>query len=234
MTAWKAAVVWLVTSLVAAGAEAGVGPLGHEFMRFPVRGAGSIAVAPTGDVWFTGFDLIGRLRGGVATEFATPTAISSPLGITAGPDGNMWFAQYNSGAIGRITPNGTITEFPLPAGAYEPSDVHGGPDGNVWFTALGSEGGVESGRVGRITPQGTFSLFVTEQDVQSLTLGPDGALWFTCDAAVSIAELINAVNIALGSVPYDSCANADADRDGTLQINDLIASVTSALQGCSP
>lgn len=179
MTAWKAAVVSLVTSLVAAGAEAGVGPLGHEFMRIPVPGAGSIAVTPTGDVWFTGFDLIGRLRGGLVTEFATPTAISSPLGITQGPDGNLWFAQYNSGAIGRITPNGTITEFPLPAGAYEPSDVHGGPDGNVWFTALGTEGGVESGRVGRITPQGTFSLFVTEQDVQSLTLGPDGALWFT-------------------------------------------------------
>ncbi|MEO8604737.1 MAG: hypothetical protein ABI629_19365, partial [bacterium] len=54
------------------------------------------------------------------------------------------------------------------------------------------------------------------------------------DAAVSIAELISAVSIVLGSAPYDSCANADADRDGTLRINDLIASVSNALQGCSP
>ena len=54
------------------------------------------------------------------------------------------------------------------------------------------------------------------------------------DATVSIAELISAVSIALGSAPFDSCANADADRDGTLRINDLIASVTSALQGCAP
>ncbi len=49
MTASKAAVVWLVTSLVAAGAEAGVGTLGHELMRFPVpNGAGGIAIGPTG------------------------------------------------------------------------------------------------------------------------------------------------------------------------------------------
>lgn len=51
---------------------------------------------------------------------------------------------------------------------------------------------------------------------------------------MSIAELISAVSIALGSAPYDTCANADADGDGTLQINDLIAAVTGALQGCSP
>ncbi len=53
------------------------------------------------------------------------------------------------------------------------------------------------------------------------------------DGAVSIAELIAAVNIALGSSPYKTCANADADRDSSVRINDLIASVSHALQGCS-
>ena len=49
---------------------------------------------------------------------------------------------------------------------------------------------------------------------------------------VSINELIAAVNIALGNSSPDVCANADADGDGTVRINELIAAVTSALQGC--
>ena len=37
---------------------------------------------------------------------------SLPLGIAAGPDGNLWFTdQGTTEAIGRITPPGTITEF---------------------------------------------------------------------------------------------------------------------------
>ena len=35
-----------------------------------------------------------------------------PSGITAGPDGNLWFTEA-AATIGRITPAGTVTEFPL-------------------------------------------------------------------------------------------------------------------------
>jgi len=45
-----------------------------------------------------------------------PTAQSRPLGITAGPGGNLWFTENGSingvSKIGRISPSGTITEFP--------------------------------------------------------------------------------------------------------------------------
>ena len=92
MTASQVAVVSLMASVVAAAAEAGFGSPSHEFTHFPVpNGVGDIAVGPAGDVWFTGDDRIGRLRAGVVTEFATPTAISSPQFIPAGPDGNTWF-----------------------------------------------------------------------------------------------------------------------------------------------
>ncbi len=202
MTAWKAVVAWLVASLVAASAEAGFGVLGHEFTHFPVpNGAGGIAIGPTGDVWFTGNDRISRLRGGVVTEFATPTAISSPLFITAGPDGNMWFTQYNSSAIGRITANGAITEFPLPSSARQPADIESGPDGNLWFTAAGSGRGIESGRVGRITPQGTISLFVTEPLGYDITRGPDDALWFTTELGRGIGRM--ATNGQRRIFPFD-------------------------------
>ena len=36
---------------------------------------------------------------------------SGPSGITAGPDGNLWFTEKGSGNIAMITTNGTITEF---------------------------------------------------------------------------------------------------------------------------
>jgi streptogramin lyase len=37
------------------------------------------------------------------TEFPLPTANSIPAGITAGPDGNLWFTEFNGNQIGRIT-----------------------------------------------------------------------------------------------------------------------------------
>ncbi len=38
-----------------------------------------------------------------------PTSDSQPLGITAGPDGALWFTEVRGNKIGRITTSGTIT-----------------------------------------------------------------------------------------------------------------------------
>ncbi|MGO9948805.1 MAG: hypothetical protein ACLPWG_18375, partial [Steroidobacteraceae bacterium] len=46
-------------------------------------------------------------------EFALKTRYSFPSGITAGPDGNVWFTETGTDKIGRITTNGVISEFPL-------------------------------------------------------------------------------------------------------------------------
>src|SRR5947209_15279215 len=45
--------------------------------------------------------LSGKIR-----EFAIPTASSDPGGITAGPDGNLWFTEQDASKIGRITTAG--------------------------------------------------------------------------------------------------------------------------------
>src|SRR5438093_314399 len=39
---------------------------------------------------------------GEVREFAIPTAGSEPAGITAGPDRNLWFTEFNANKIGRI------------------------------------------------------------------------------------------------------------------------------------
>ncbi len=56
-------------------------------------------------------------------------------GITAGPEGNMWFAVEGVGKIGRVTPSGTVTEYSLPAGSH-PKGITLGPDGELWYTNL--------------------------------------------------------------------------------------------------
>jgi streptogramin lyase len=66
--------------------------------------------------------------------------------MTTGPDGNLWFVEFNGNAIGRITPRGAITEFPLPTGNSGPSSITTGPDGALWFTEN------DGNRIGRFSP----------------------------------------------------------------------------------
>ena len=78
---------------------------------------------------------IGRITpAGTITEYPLPTADSGPVGIAAGPDGNMWFTEAFGRRIGRITPAGAITEYPLPTVDSYPGGIAAGPDGNMWFT----------------------------------------------------------------------------------------------------
>jgi virginiamycin B lyase len=88
--------------------------------------------------------------------------------ITAGPDGNLWFAD--GPAIGRITPSGVVTKYPAPA----PAHLTAGPDGNIWFTMN------QGNRIGRITPSGAVTLFpLVDLNAPGITAGPDGKVWFT-------------------------------------------------------
>src|SRR5438132_1171199 len=84
------------------------------------------------------------ITAGGITEYATPTPNSGPYGITAGPDGAIWFVEYGANKIGRITMAGVITEFALPVVLYNSTQITAGPDGALWFTKSGP-------RLGRIT-----------------------------------------------------------------------------------
>ncbi|MFI5250511.1 MAG: PASTA domain-containing protein [Gemmatimonadales bacterium] len=155
----------------------------------------SIAPAPDGDLWFTEIATgrIGRITpAGSITEFSVPAlaglcepTTGLPCTIAAGPDGNMWFTGGRQ--IGRITPAGEVTSHGLASGpnsgAYA---ITAGSDGNVWFTQPGES------EIGRITPAGEITEFALPappfvpfvvtpppDEPEDLTLGKDGALWFT-------------------------------------------------------
>ena len=49
---------------------------------------------------------------------------------------------------------------------------------------------------------------------------------------VQIQELILAVNIAVNDLPVPSCQEIDANLDGAAAVNELVATVSRALNGC--
>src|SRR5436309_2180881 len=79
------------------------------------------------------------------SEFPILTFGGSPAGITAGPDGALWFAEINADIIGRITTAGVVTEFPTPTLGSAPDGITTGPDGALWFTEFGTS------FIGRVT-----------------------------------------------------------------------------------
>jgi streptogramin lyase len=107
-----------------------------------------------------------------------------PLGLTAGPDGNLWVAGDvyldPGGGYARVDPNTGASAFFGGGGSdgycYEPLIAAGG-DGNVWsLKCLWYAHGIQ-----RITPSGEISTFnwPGTAQVTAITTGPDGDVWFT-------------------------------------------------------
>ena len=155
------------------------------------------------------------------TEFTSGiTNPAAPVGIAAGPDGNLWFTELSGNRIGRITPSGAVTEFSngITAGSA-PDGIVAGPDGNLWFTEFASPAG---DRIGRITLAGTvteFSAGITSgSQPGSITVGPDGNLWFTENFGNRIGRITPSgmvtefsSGISIGSQPADIVAGPDGN-----------------------
>ena len=79
------------------------------------------------------------------TEFPVPTANGQSLsqGITAGPDGNLWFTEYDRQQDRDDQPDDprhhrvprSYRNVPIPMGSPT------GPDGNLWFTESATRSG---------------------------------------------------------------------------------------------
>ena len=75
---------------------------------------------------------------GSITEYSVPTAAAGPYLIAAGPDGAMWFTEFQGEQVGRITMKGDITEFSTPSTAAVPAGIAVGTDGAMWFAEQGT------------------------------------------------------------------------------------------------
>jgi len=185
------------------------------------------------------------------TEYAISTPNSIPLGITVGPDGNLWFAEHICafacgnppwGKIARITPGGTIAEFDMtPA----PLEITTGPDGNLWFTTTVDT--PPSGRFGHETCSSSVGSITTSggagQQFQTysgngscgigLAKGPDGDLWFTEPATNSVGKITTSGAITkfpiptAGSEPRGITAGPDGNLWFTEASGNNVARITT-------
>jgi len=150
--------------------------------------AGNVSVFPTGSgsqpngiavrrktIWSGGYGgtmLRSTIKGSLATF---PIAGAHIGAVVEGPDKNMWFTDYGSDKIGRITKNGVVTEFALPTGLF-PNGIAVGNDKSLWVTA------------GRKILKVSVSGAVIKSYGRNLTAGetinfivaaPDGKLYFS-------------------------------------------------------
>lgn len=163
----------------------------------PTKGAFPTGITKTSTaLWFTeeNADQIGVLnQNATISEYPVPTAAAKPLSITLGQDGNLWFTESGAQQIGRISQNGgSFLECKLPtgepgqAGTPAPYGIAAGQDGNLWVTDPGSNGiwSVSTTCVATFYP-----LKTANAGPQSITVGPNGGLWFVENTADQIGEI---------------------------------------------
>ena len=189
--------------------------------RVDMRG---MAPGPDGAVWFdanvgTGrkgdpstFSVFRIATSGFISTFTSGFGGTPQFGMTAGPDGNLWYTAVfeGSGAIGRVTPTGgfalfsvpvlpTTTTFALPRG------ITAGSDGNLWFTD------VFQNEIGRTTVNGTMTMFpitTGSSGLGTIAAGPDGNIWFTEQSPSRIGRMSKTGSLVEFSTPT---ANAIPD-----------------------
>jgi virginiamycin B lyase len=165
------------------------------------------------------------------TEFPIPTAGSTPQGITAGSDGNLWFAESTGGSrIGQITPGGSINEFSGLTGAS--FWITSGPGGNLWTTEPGANA------IGVLSTAGTvvneFTVTTPNSLPDQIAAGPDGNAWFTEYVANQIGMITPAGVIteypipSPGSGPTAIVAGPDGNLWFAEQAGGRIGRITTA------
>src|SRR5262245_46176049 len=89
------------------------------------------------------------------TQFTLGTS-STPVGVTQGPDGNMWVAENLGQEIVRMNPtSGAVTaRYRVTTSGAAPLLITTGPDGNLWFTD-------EGGTIGQMTPTGFITQYTS-------------------------------------------------------------------------
>ena len=150
--------------------------------------------------------------------------------ITAGPDGNMWFTEYSTDKIGRITPGApnTVTEFTvgITPGSL-PAQIVSGPDGKLWFSEYGAD------RIARITTDGTVDETTTGMTAMTgpwgLTNGPDGNVWFAGQGSgVGKVTTAGAVTEFPAPTAYGIAKGSDGNLWFTDFMNNRVGVVTTA------
>ncbi|MGA7745583.1 MAG: hypothetical protein WCA52_01090 [Candidatus Aquilonibacter sp.] len=102
-----------------------------------------------------------------------PSPSPMPWAVVAGPDGRMWYSDFNSGGVGAITTSGAITPYVLPSATYGALTV--GSDGNIW----GADANMVTIDKILASNGALGAQYHTTYGPVGITNGPDGNVWFT-------------------------------------------------------
>jgi streptogramin lyase len=204
----------------------------------------SITNGPNGLLYFTerGVGRLGRinpLAGGDPAILASltesaivPSGTAAGVdGITAGPDGHLWFTELAVNRVGDISTDlATTTEFSngITTGAA-PAGIAAGPDGALWFTESGTN------HIGRITTGGSTSEFaLTGVDPEGITAGPFGSLWFAergsdqIGRITTLGTVTELPRLTAGSGPAGIALGADGNLWFTEAAGSRVGRITPA------
>ncbi len=193
-----------------------------------------LVLAVTAGVGLALATVAGAVSTGGITEFSVGSG-SALTGITAGPDGNVWFTDGTS--IGQITPAGAIKTFTAQTSGVSIGAWNGitlGPDGNLWATAtILPEGGL----IAQISSNGTL-LHVFSAGLQAnadptvISPGPSGSgsLWFI-DNAVADGGSDEIGEITTGGTISEFSAAAAPDPDGLVAADGMLWLSSGASSG---
>ncbi len=183
--------------------------MGFIYTQYPTEGAGLFNLARGGDndddsIWYTCREAsrIGRIyniKSGSwqQQEWRLPGPFGMPEGITAGPDGAMWFTYHAggpgaSGGLGRITADGKVTNFPPPEDYSRPKAIVS--DGaSLWF--------IDDYSVYRMDTSGHITTILHNQaEKADLTFFGD-SVWFTTKFSLNFKEVgIGRIVLNAGSI----------------------------------
>src|SRR5437660_8232273 len=121
-----------------------------------------------------------------------PNSYCQPSGVTLGPDGEVWFANYLYEQPGEIDSAGQFKQFTLSGGNGYLFGIATGLDGNLWMTSPSVDPSKVPSQIVRMTPAGEptfFDIPGTSSQPIGITAGPDGNMWFADEGASQIGRI---------------------------------------------
>jgi virginiamycin B lyase len=123
------------------------------------------------------------------TEYTIPTAASAPYGITVGPDGRIWFTEYQGNKVGAMTTSGGFTEYPVPSPSSQPLGIASVPLNGLFITEF------NTGKIAAVSITGVITEFgVVGTHPALVVAGPDGRAWISFGGAKEIIAVENLTN----------------------------------------
>ncbi len=152
------------------------------------------------------FDHLARSEVTAITEWELPSPGRYANAIAVAPDGSVWFGEQSLPGVAHFFPNnGTLVEYAWPTWPGEPTGC--APKTSIWGIALW-DGMVwasnynEGSIVGLNPANDTFEVLKLPEAnsaPETLTVGPDGALWFT---AITSSAVVGRISPSLSVSMY--------------------------------